>query len=214
MNIKMFHTGPLAVNTYVSNDDTKDGFMVDPGGYTDRIEEYLNEECITLKYIILTHGHCDHIGGVSAFKEKHPGLKVISSAREKEILSDPNLNSSIEFFGYGITVDADIYVNDNDELNVGNTTLKFLSTPGHSPGGMCILAKEDENAVCYSGDTIFKLSVGRTDLYGGDMDTLINSIREKLYALADDIKVLPGHMGMTTIGDEKRYNPFVQHTGK
>ena len=109
---------------------------------------------------------------------------------------------------------SDIYVEDGQEITVGNTALKFLHTPGHSPGGMCIIASEGDNMVCYSGDTLFRFSVGRTDLYGGDMDILADSIINKLYVLPDETIVLPGHMGNTTIGEEKRYNPFVQDSGK
>ena len=214
MVIKKLYSGPLAVNTYISHDETKHGFIVDPGGFAESMAKYIEDEGIILDYIILTHGHCDHIGGVEDFKNRYPESKIVASIHEKELLVDGNLNSSIMFFGEEISVRADIYVNDGDEITVGKTSLRFLHTPGHSPGGMCIIVKEEENEVCYSGDTIFRLSVGRTDLYGGNMDTLIQSIREKLYTLPDDMLVLPGHMESTTIGDEKRYNPFVQDTGK
>ncbi|MBO4236124.1 MAG: MBL fold metallo-hydrolase [Firmicutes bacterium] len=214
MIIKKFHSGPLAVNTYVSHDETKHGFIVDPGGYAERITEYIAEEGIILDYIIITHGHCDHIGGVDEFRNKYPDSKVVAAIDEKDFLLDADKNSSIMFFGHPLTVKADIYVADEEEIVLGNTTLKFLSTPGHSPGGMCIVASEGDNKVCYSGDTLFKLSVGRTDLYGGDMDVLADSIMSKLYTLPDETIVLPGHMSSTTIGEEKRYNPFVQDSGK
>lgn len=213
MHITNFFTGPLGVNTYVSHDDSKEGFIVDPGGYSDSISEYIAKEGIDLKYIILTHGHCDHIGGVKEFKDKF-NATVIASIHEKELLEDGNMNSSIMFFGEAITVSADKYVEDGDSLRVGNTELQFIHTPGHSPGGMCIVAREGNNSICYSGDTLFRLSVGRTDLYGGNMDVLADSIMNKLYKLPDDMIVLPGHMEQTLIGDEKRYNPFVRDTGK
>ena len=214
MIIRKMHSGPLAVNTYISHDESKHGFIVDPGGFAERIAEYISEEGIILDYIIITHGHCDHIGGVDAFKERYPECKIVASVHEKDLLLDGNMNSSIMFFGEEITVASDIYVEDGQEITVGNTALKFLHTPGHSPGGMCIIASEGDNMVCYSGDTLFRFSVGRTDLYGGDMDILADSIINKLYVVPDETIVLPGHMGNTTIGEEKRYNPFVQDSGK
>ena len=214
MEIRRFFTGPLQVNTYISHDDTGLGFIVDPGGFSAQAASYISEQKIDLQYIILTHGHADHIGGVKGFKDKFPNAKVIASVHEKELLQDGHLNSSIMICGEEVTVDADIYVEDGDELTVGNTHLSFLHTPGHSPGGMCIIATEGEGQVCYSGDTLFFLSIGRTDFYGGDMDVLCRSIREKLYVLPDDTIVLPGHMQETLIGNEKRNNPFVQDTGK
>ena len=214
MEIRRFFTGPLQVNTYLSRDDTGLGFIVDPGGFSPQAVSFIREKKIDLQYIILTHGHADHIGGVKGFKEEFPNAKVVASVHEKKLLHDGHLNSSVLICGEEITVDADIYVKDGDEITVGNTTLTFLHTPGHSPGGMCIIATEGENQVCYSGDTLFFLSVGRTDFYGGDMDVLCDSIVKKLYVLPDDTLVLPGHMQETYIGDEKRNNPFVQDTGK
>ena len=108
-------------------------------------------------------------------------------------------------FGHPVTVEADIWVRDNQELKVGDMTLTFLHTPGHTKGGMCIYTCGH----LFSGDTLFRYSIGRTDFYGGDYRIIKNSIKDRLYVLPDDTAVLPGHMGATTIGDEKRGNPFV-----
>ncbi|MEE0796357.1 MAG: MBL fold metallo-hydrolase [Anaerovoracaceae bacterium] len=206
MKIKHYFTGPLQVNTYLAWDEnTGKGFIVDPGGYEKQLTDDAAAANVDVKYIILTHGHGDHIGGVEEFKKDFPSAAVVACAQEAALLNDPVNNSSVEMFGRPVKVDADIYVSDKDDLKAGDLTLTFLHTPGHTPGGMCVYA-----AGClFSGDTLFCRSIGRTDFYGGDFRQLINSIKDKLFYLPDDTLVLPGHMGQTTIGDEKRGNPFV-----
>ena len=208
MKIKHYATGALAVNTYLAYDDSSKGFIVDPGGFDERIVRDIQENNIDVEYILLTHGHCDHIGGIPGLKERFPNIKVLAHEDEKEMLRDAYMNSSIEFFGKPVSVDVDVLVKNGDSLKIGDTVLEFIHTPGHSLGGICIYDKE--NQVCYSGDTLFRASVGRSDLYGGDWEQLKASIKDKLYTLPEDTLVLPGHMGETSIGFEKRYNPFVQ----
>lgn len=199
-------TGPLQVNTYFAYDEeTNKGFIVDPGGYDSRITDEINAANVELEYIILTHGHGDHIGGVEQFKVDFPNAKVVAHELEREMLQDARINSSMEIFMRPITIEADKYVRDKESLNVGNMELTFLHTPGHTKGGMCISVDN----VIFSGDTIFRYSIGRTDFYGGDFRTLINSIKDRLFYFPDDTVLLPGHMGASTIADEKRGNPFV-----
>ena len=206
MKVFRYTTGPIMVNTYLVYDETGKGFIVDPGGYSKQLAEKIREERLDVEYIIITHGHGEHMGGVDEFKAEFPQLKVIAYCGEKDFLENADLNSSIELFGRPITVKADKFVKDREQLEVGSMELTFAFTPGHTPGGMSIIME----GYVFSGDTLFNSSVGRTDFYGGDFGALIKSIRERLFVLPDNTVVLPGHMEKTTIGYEKENNPFVR----
>jgi Zn-dependent hydrolases, including glyoxylases len=206
MNIENMPSGFLMVNTYlVTDEDTNKGFIVDPGGYDIKMVKKIRESNVDLEYIILTHGHSDHIGGVEEYQNEFPDVKVVASKYETEMLEDPELNQSKMWTGVPVAVKADITVDEGDTLDVGGIKLRFTMTPGHTKGGMCIIT----DGVVFSGDTLFCASVGRTDFAGGSFDDLAKSVHEKLFVLPDETKVLPGHMGPTTIGFEKEHNPFV-----
>ena len=206
MKIKTFVTGFLQINTYlVYDEDTLEGFIIDIGKYLKDITDFVKKEGIYIKYIIVTHGHDDHTGGVNDQRKDFPDAKVVAHKGDIDWYNDPRLNGSIEISGKPNTIKIDEYVSDGDTLTVGNMKLDIIHTPGHTPGGICIYTS---NAL-FSGDTLFSHSIGRTDFTGGSFEDITRSIREKLYKLPDDTEVYPGHMGTTTIGIEKKNNPFV-----
>ena len=206
MKIVNIPTGMLQANTYLVCDETSRlGFIVDLGGYSKELKNIIEKNDIQIQYIVLTHGHGDHIGGVQEHLKDFPDAKVVCSRAEEKMLLDPELNEAHHFGPEKVSFKPDILVDDGDTLTVGNMTMKFIMTPGHTEGGMCILIDD----VLFSGDTLFCRSIGRTDLAGGDFRTLMDSIKKKLFLLPDETQVLPGHMGPTTIGFEKENNPFV-----
>ena len=202
MQIFQFVLGPIMTNTYlVEDEESKKCFIVDPAWPSKDLNSKITLDGMTPEYIILTHGHGDHTDGIDALQTAFPDIKLVASKKEHDFLYDRHKSQ-----GKGGIV-ADIEVADGDEMEVGGLKLKFISTPGHTPGGMCIYIKSE--SLLFSGDTLFHTSVGRTDFPGGDFTKLMDSIKNKLFVLPDDTHVLPGHDAPTTIGYEKRYNPFV-----
>jgi glyoxylase-like metal-dependent hydrolase (beta-lactamase superfamily II) len=204
MNIRTFEGVFSGSNSYLVDDGAKTAFVVDAGEYSEPLAAAVKKEGLRVAWLILTHGHGDHIGGALRYLREFEGCKLVAGDGEQPVLSDPRKNYSAEITGRPISLDAQIYVKDGDELRDGGLTVKFLSTPGHSPGGICILAGD----ALFSGDTLFAGSIGRTDLFGGSMETLLDAVEKKLFTLPEETRVYPGHMGMSTIGNEKRYNPF------
>ncbi|MDO5441958.1 MAG: MBL fold metallo-hydrolase [Bacillota bacterium] len=202
MIIKTFVCGMIRNNCYVLTiDNSNEAVIIDPGAQNSNLEAYLITKQLDVKYILLTHGHGDHTGGINRIKDLYPECKLIASKKEAKFLFNRNFS-----FGQGGIV-ADINVYDNDELDLCGIKFKVIETPGHTPGGVCYYVESDK--VLFSGDTLFQFSVGRTDFPGGNTADLIHSITKKLFLLPDDTRVLPGHEGETEIGKEKVYNPFV-----
>lgn len=206
MIIKCLPVGQLQANCYIIGDeDTKEVAVIDPGGEGEKIYDLMREKGYRIVYIIATHGHVDHIGAVKYLKEKS-GAQVVIHKEDNSALTDSRKNLSV-FMGVDcIQVPADRVVQGGEVINIGKYTLECIHTPGHTPGGMSLLADK----ILLSGDTLFKGSIGRTDLPGGNHEQLIRSIQDKLLHLPDDVAVYPGHGGSTTIGDEKKTNPWVK----
>lgn len=206
MEFKKLELGFGQMNSYILWDEkTKEGAIIDPGYDFYLIEKALEEENIVPKFILLTHSHGDHIGAIKELKDKYTDLKVYIHKDEEQMIIDPVLNLSRLTQMEPVSVKADETFEDGKVFILGDTEIKAIHTPGHSPGGTCYLVGN----ILFSGDTLFKLSVGRSDFYLGDQDRLINSIKTKLLTLADDTVVYPGHGPATTIGQEREGNPFL-----
>ena len=202
MNITSFACSPYQTNSYlVETDVMKLGFIVDPCGFVPALVEKAKTDEVDIKYIILTHGHSDHRAGLDQYKAEYPDAQVIVYEKEAPSVTGPTE------FGNVVNTVPDILAQDGQEIKLDNITLRFLFTPGHTPGGMCIFIPEAN--VLFSGDTLFRQSIGRTDFPGGSYPEIDRAIKTKLYVLPDETQVFPGHMGPTTIGFEKENNPFV-----
>lgn len=180
--------------------------VIDPPEHGDKIAAALEKNGFRVEGILLTHGHFDHIGGCKKLLlavDSH--VRLYAQEAEKELLTDAKKNVS-EQTGRPCTVEADIYLKDGEEINLAGITFHVIATPGHTVGGCCYYI--EEAGVLLSGDTLFAESVGRTDFPTGSMSALVRSIKEKLFVLPDDTLVYPGHGDSTTIGHEKKYNPF------
>lgn len=206
MFLEKIPAGVYAVNCYVIGDDkTNKAAVVDPGGDVDKIIEVLEDNDFKLEYIILTHAHGDHVGGVEELREK-TGAPVYMHKDDRNMLKNSRINHSVSISGIKVETEADHFVKDGDSLELGTIMLSIIHTPGHTQGGICV---QVEN-VLLSGDTLFANSIGRSDLEGGNQEQLIESIKNKLFTLNEELTVLPGHGPATTIRIEKLTNPYVR----
>ncbi len=197
---------PLATNCYfVYREDSKEVIFFDPADNGGRIYDKLTERGFVVKAICLTHAHFDHIWGLAELAEK-TGAPVYALDKEKPLCDDPEMNVSARF-GRVVTAKVDHYLQDGDKLEIAGLTAKVISTPGHTAGSCCYYF--EEAGILVSGDTLFLESVGRDDFPTGSGGELFRSIRDILFALPDDTKVFPGHGDSTTIGHEKKYNPYI-----
>ncbi len=191
---------------FLYREDTKKCIVVDPADQGGHIYRALTGNGFEIAGILLTHGHFDHIWGVRELKELS-GAKVYALEEERELLGNARKNVSAQA-GRACTLEADAYVTDGQSLTIADMTCQVIATPGHTAGGCCYYFAEA--GFLLSGDTLFADSVGRTDLPTGSMGTLVRSIKDKLFVLPQQVKVYPGHGDATTVGYEKKYNPFCQ----
>jgi len=204
MILKMLVVGPIQANCYILGcERNKLAAVIDPGGDANRILMVLAKEGLRLVYIINTHGHFDHTADNKRLKEVTDAQLVIHRADAPMIV-----NQSGQGLMWGMRIEnspaPDRYVDEGDMITFGDISLKVLHTPGHSPGGISLSTEK----MVFVGDTLFAGSIGRTDLPGGDYDGLIRNVREKIFTLGDDVVVYPGHGPRTTVGQERRTNPF------
>lgn len=211
LKIKRFVFSSFMENTYVVFDEkSKEAACIDPGCLSNfeenELRKFIEENELKLKYLINTHCHLDHIFGNACVTDS---FKVEFYAPEKDMFlleEMPNMAAK-----YGCTVKSspkpDKYITEETELNLGNIKMNFVFTPGHTPGEYCVVFHDQK--VLFSGDVLFFESIGRSDLPGGNHETLLDSIRKKLFVLDNDFRVFPGHGESTTIGYEKKNNPFL-----
>lgn len=190
---------------FVYREDTNDVIFFDPADKGDYIYETLREKGFQVKGILLTHAHFDHIWGVNRLQELS-GAPLYAYEEERALCEDAVKNVSDQV-GRPCTVKPDRYLKDQEEITIAEMTCRVIATPGHTIGSCCYYFEEE--GILIAGDTLFQESVGRTDLATGSMGALTRSVKERLFLLPDETKVYPGHGDSTTIGHEKKYNPFV-----
>jgi hydroxyacylglutathione hydrolase len=204
MLIQTLVVGPIQANCFIVGcEETREAIVIDPGDEVKRILAGLKKNGLQLKTIVNTHGHFDHVSGNKALKEAS-GAPILIHRADAPMLTV--LSSSAAMWGMRVddSPPPDGFLEDGDRVTFGTISLEVIHTPGHSDGGISLYTPK----VLFVGDTLFAGSIGRTDFPGGDYETLISAVRKRLFVLGDDIEVFPGHGPATTIGRERKYNPF------
>lgn len=207
MFIKQLVVGQVSTNCYITGaDESSECVVIDPGDNASDIIYEAGKAGRSIVAVLLTHGHFDHISGLEDIKKNNQSVIVYAYEAEKEMLRNLSLNLT-KGTGKPLEVNADIYNKDGDILSVAGLKFEVLYTPGHTSGSVCYYVESEK--VLFSGDTLFEMSVGRTDFPTGSGSAIVKSVKERLYVLPDDVKVYPGHGNETSIGYEKQYNMFV-----
>jgi glyoxylase-like metal-dependent hydrolase (beta-lactamase superfamily II) len=214
--VKSFIFNMFAENTFVVwDEESKDSAVIDAGcssrSEEEKLGQYISDNQIILKYLLTTHGHIDHVLGTKFIKEKY-NPEYFAPEIDIPLLQRIELQAA----AFGLEIEKpplpEKYLSENIILSLGKSIISFLFTPGHTPGEYCVYFKKE--AFCFTGDVLFKNSIGRTDLWGGDLKTLLNSIENKLFTLPDNVIIYPGHGESTKIGQEKSDNPFLNELNK
>ncbi|HAJ78467.1 MAG TPA: MBL fold metallo-hydrolase [Fibrobacteres bacterium] len=205
IEIKKFVTGPIETNTYIVFNDKKNCLVVDPSSGCSDVLVYIEKNELVPTDIILTHGHFDHVIGIPEVLEKYPDLNVWLHPADRIIISNADYNGSL-LIRRNYTYDGPVRDLVEGNMTIGNFNCRVIHLPGHTPGGCAIIIED----CCLSGDSLFAGSIGRSDFGYGDGDLLIKVLKEKMLSLPDDMTVYPGHGNRTSIGREKRMNPFLQ----
>ena len=206
MRIKKFVIGMVGTNCYVVyNENTKECFVVDPAAPSAPLVEFIRTEGLQLQGILLTHGHFDHIMAVKEVKEKYQ-IPVYACMQEEVMLAEPTINMTA-VYGSACSIKPEVLLDDGQIFEAAGFSIQMFHTPGHTKGSCCYYIKDE--GVLFSGDTLFCGSVGRTDFPGGSSAEIVRSLHKLVDTLPEDTEVFPGHDASTTIGYEKRYNPFV-----
>jgi hydroxyacylglutathione hydrolase len=210
LRIAVIVSAPFQENTYLAYIAGRDDCLVfDPGLEPDEILAWLEREKRTPAAILITHGHSDHIAGNGVLKEQFPDCPIVASHGDAPKLTNPRLNLSAEFGLPLYSPPADVLVGEGDTYSAAGINLLVREIPGHSCGHVVFICRDSRPITVFGGDVLFAGSIGRTDFHDGSFEQLATNIHEKLFTLPDDTRVLPGHGPITTVGVEKRNNPFV-----
>ena len=211
ISVKSFEFSPFSENTYVLFDETLEAVIIDPGCLAqhekEELKEFIVSKKLTVKALLQTHTHLDHVFG-SAYVKRTFGVHMYMHKLETVILADVETRCKTWGIGGYEPVEADIFLEEGDTFAFGNSSLEIVHVPGHAPGHIAFISHADKFIV--GGDCLFHRSIGRTDFPFCSHEQLLNSIRTKFFTLPDDYVVYAGHMQATTIGDEKKYNPFLK----
>ena len=210
LNIQRFVFSPFYENTYlIWDENTKYTAIIDPGCYDEKersaLVDFIKKDSLQIKYLVNTHCHIDHIFGNAYLKEKYSPTFL---APEKDLFMLDLMMDTAKSYGVEFTPspEPDKLIDESTPFVLGESIGKFIFTPGHTPGEYCLYFEKEK--ICFTGDVLFRRSIGRTDLWGGDYETLLDSIRTKLFSLPDDTVIYPGHESQSTIEEEKQHNPF------
>lgn len=211
LKIKKFVFNLFAENTYVAwCDQTNECAVIDPGCYNEsernELKEFIGKYNLSVKYLLNTHCHIDHVLGNSFIKDLYEPEYLVPE-KDKVLLENFSHQRAMIKMEVADPPIPEKFIDETTELKLGEIVLRFLFTPGHTPGEVCIYFSKEK--ICITGDVLFQGSIGRTDLWGGDFDTLMNSIETRLLSLDDDVKIYPGHGASSTIGEERKFNPFL-----